>query len=77
MRLLEGSFLNRFPRVSLGSGHTHSDYYVRNATPEFQKSTPERKKKEEKKGKLRNALRLSGRLQQIRKLRLSPEAGIS
>ena len=72
MRLSQGSFLNVLPRVSLGSGHTHSDYYVRNATPEFQKSTPE-----EEIQKLRNALRLSGRPNKIRNWRLSPEAGIS
>ena len=56
LRLSEGSFLNGLPRLSLSSGHTHSDYYVRNATSEFQKSTPE-----EEIEKLRNALRLSGR----------------
>jgi hypothetical protein len=55
LRLSEGSFLNGLPRVSLGSGHTHSDYYVTNATPGRQKSTPEEEIK-----KLRNALRLTG-----------------
>ena len=72
MRLSEGSFLNGLPRVSLGSGHTHSDDYVRDAIPEFKKSPPE-----EENQKLRNALRLSGRPPKLRHLRLSLEAGIS
>ena len=72
MRPSEGSFLHGLPRVSLGSGHTHSDYYVRNTTLEIQKSTLE-----EKHEKLRNALGLSGRPQKNINFRLLPEAGIS